>query len=120
MYCRTCGSKMNENAELCVKCGVRKNVGTEYCQVCGAKTTASMTNCKKCGAKLKKAISTEQLKKTAVNKISTGKETLSTVLLILGAALFVLGMIVAFTAGNAMCAILGGFLFGLGIRFRKK
>ena len=23
MYCRTCGSKLNDNAELCVKCGVR-------------------------------------------------------------------------------------------------
>lgn len=24
MYCRTCGSKINDNAEICVKCGVRK------------------------------------------------------------------------------------------------
>lgn len=114
MYCRTCGSKMNDNAELCVKCGVRKNVGTEYCQVCGAKTTANMANCKKCGAKLKKAITTEQLKKTAISKASTGKKTLSTVLIILGAILIVLGI----TVGTGFCAILGGTFLGLGIRFR--
>lgn len=46
MYCRTCGNKMNDNAEICVKCGVRKNVGSDYCQVCGARTTSSMVNCK--------------------------------------------------------------------------
>ena len=35
MYCRTCGNKMNDNAEICVKCGVKRNVGADYCQVCG-------------------------------------------------------------------------------------
>ena len=60
MYCRTCGNKMNDNAEICVKCGVKRNVGADYCQVCGARTTASMTNCKKCGAKLMKDYQTVQ------------------------------------------------------------
>lgn len=30
MYCRTCGNKMNDNAEICVKCGMKRNVGTDY------------------------------------------------------------------------------------------
>lgn len=76
-----------------------------------------MTNCKKCGAKLMKSMSTAQMKKKAVSK---GKKTLSTVLLVLGAILFVAGVIVAFTDGSVRAAILGGFLFGLGIRLRKE
>lgn len=68
MYCRTCGNKMNDNAEICVKCGVRKNVGFDYCQVCGARTTSSMVNCKKCGAKLMKAMSSTQVKKKLYQK----------------------------------------------------
>lgn len=131
MYCRTCGNKMNDNAELCVKCGVRKNVGTDYCQVCGARTTASMTTCKKCGAKLMKALSSAQIKKKAVSK---GKKTLGTVILVMGlivlfaacANLFV-GLTARSTYSSmssmstaSYCGIIGGFLTGLGIKLRKK
>ena len=131
MYCRTCGNKMNDNAEICVKCGVKRNVGADYCQVCGARTTASMTNCKKCGAKLMKAMSSAQVKKKAVSK---GKKTLGTVLLVIGIILLIatvvnLGM--GFTSRSdyqtvqhlgaaGRCAVLGGLFTGFGIRFRKK
>lgn len=66
MYCRTCGNKMNDNAEICVKCGVKRDVGNDFCQVCGAKNLTNMTNCKKCGAKLIRAISSSQIKNKAV------------------------------------------------------
>ncbi len=79
MYCRTCGNKMNDNAEICVKCGVKRNVGIDYCQVCGSRTTATMTNCRKCGARLMKAMSTTQMKKKVVSK---GRKTLGTVLFV--------------------------------------
>ena len=131
MYCRTCGNKMNDNAEICVKCGVKRNVGTDYCQVCGARTTASMTNCKKCGAKLMRAMSSTQVKKKAVSK---GKKTLGTVLLVIGIILLI--VMVAnigvgltsrsdYTAFNHLgaagrCAIIGGLFTGFGIKFRKK
>ena len=62
MYCRTCGNKINDNAEICVKCGVRRNVGEDFCQACGAKTVAGMTVCKKCGKKLMKSLSSAQMK----------------------------------------------------------
>ena len=131
MYCRTCGNKMNDNAEICVKCGVKRNVGADYCQVCGARTTAAMTNCKKCGAKLMKAMSSAQVKKKAVSK---GKKTLGTVLLVIGIILLiamVLNLGVAFTSrsdyttvqhlgGAGRCALLGGLFTGFGIRLRKK
>lgn len=131
MYCRTCGNKMNDNAEICVKCGVKRNVGADYCQVCGARTTAAMTNCKKCGAKLMRAMSSAQVKKKAVSK---GKKTLGTVLLVIGIILLIATVVnlgVGFTSRSdyqtvqhlgaaGRCAVLGGLFTGFGIRFRKK
>lgn len=131
MYCRTCGSKMNDNAEICVKCGVKKNVGNEYCQICGTRTTANMTSCNKCGAKLLTAMSSTQIKKTVVSK---GKKTLGNVLLVLGIILLVITVantFVGFMTGGlysaidnlsdvSMCVLFGGFFTGLGIRYRKK
>ena len=131
MYCRTCGSKMNDNAEICVKCGVKRNVGSDFCQVCGAKTLANMTNCKKCGAKLMKAMSSAQIKKKAVSK---GKKTIGNILLVLGVILLIAmiaNTFVGFTsrstyssmnslAAAGRCAVLGGLFTGFGIRFRKK
>ena len=86
MYCRTCGNKVNDNAEICVKCGVRKNVGTDFCQVCGTRTLAGMTSCKKCGAKLITAMSSAQVKKKAVSK---GRRILGTTILVLGVILLI-------------------------------
>lgn len=131
MYCRTCGSKMNDNAEICVKCGVRRNVGTDYCQVCGARTTSAMNNCRNCGAKLMKAMSTAQVKKTAVSK---GKKTLGTVLLVIGIILLIAAVInlgvgitsrsyyntVSHLGAVGRCAILGGLFTGFGRKFRNK
>lgn len=131
MYCRTCGNKMNDNAEICVKCGVRKNVGSDYCQVCGARTTSSMVNCKKCGAKLMKAMSSTQVKKKAVSK---GKKTFGTILLVLGIILLFAAVInfgSGFTSGSSYssynslnaagrCGVLGALFTGFGVRLRKK
>lgn len=55
MYCRTCGNKMNDNAEICVKCGCRPLIGREFCQVCGAPTTERQELCIKCGSMLKQS-----------------------------------------------------------------
>ncbi len=72
---------MNDNAEICVKCGVRRFVGHDYCQICGARTTENMKTCPKCKAVLKSAMSTQQIKNTAIKK---GSSVLSKVLLVLG------------------------------------
>ena len=81
MYCRTCGNKMNDNAEICVKCGVRRFVGYDYCQICGSKTSENMKTCPKCKAVLKSSMSTNQMKKTAISK---GTKALKKGLLIFG------------------------------------
>lgn len=62
MYCRTCGNKVNDNAEICVKCGCKPLIGKEFCQICGAKTTAQQQVCTKCGSKLKSIMTTTQKK----------------------------------------------------------
>lgn len=53
MYCRVCGTALNEKAEICVKCGCRPLNGNEFCQECGAKTTEKQEMCVRCGCMLK-------------------------------------------------------------------
>lgn len=52
MFCRNCGSKMNENAVVCVKCGAAKNGGNSYCPNCGKETNAGAAACLNCGCSL--------------------------------------------------------------------
>ena len=35
MYCKNCGSKMDDIAVICVKCGAPKGQGFKYCMECG-------------------------------------------------------------------------------------
>ena len=53
MYCRICGNKVNDKAEICVKCGCRPLSGKDFCQNCGARTLAQQAVCTKCGIGLK-------------------------------------------------------------------
>lgn len=95
MYCRTCGSKLNDNAEICVKCGVKKNVGTNYCQVCGAKTTADMKNCSKCGGKLFFALSSSQMKEKTISK---GKKVVGNFFFVIGVLIILVGFVLMITS----------------------
>lgn len=52
MYCRECGSVVNDKAEICVKCGCRPNIGHSYCQECGSPTKEKQEVCIKCGCRL--------------------------------------------------------------------
>lgn len=60
MYCRNCGSLLNDKADICIKCGCRPLNGTEFCQECGAKTNEKQEVCVKCGCWLK-SMKTESL-----------------------------------------------------------
>lgn len=55
MYCRTCGNKLNDGADVCMNCGCVPQKGHSYCQNCGAETTENQDICVKCGCKLKNA-----------------------------------------------------------------
>ena len=52
MFCRNCGSEMNENAAVCVKCGISKGEGVSYCPHCGKETNADAAVCLSCGCSL--------------------------------------------------------------------
>lgn len=81
MYCRTCGNKVNDNAEVCIKCGCKPLIGKSYCQNCGTKTTAQQVMCTKCRATLKSTTT-----KSGQNQADRGK-------LILGKALIGIGIV---------------------------
>lgn len=49
MFCRNCGSEMNENAIVCVKCGVAKNTAANFCPSCGNPTNPEAVVCVNCG-----------------------------------------------------------------------
>ncbi len=55
MYCRNCGTLLNNKAEVCVKCGCRPLNGNNYCQECGAETSYKQEICTRCGCRLRSA-----------------------------------------------------------------
>lgn len=52
MFCRNCGSEMDNLASICVKCGVAVNVGNKYCANCGSPVMPGAAACTTCGASL--------------------------------------------------------------------
>lgn len=68
MYCRECGSQVNEKAEICLNCGTRPLNGTNFCQNCGAETSSEQEICTKCGVKLIKKVSSKEDNPTVLLK----------------------------------------------------
>ncbi len=66
MYCRNCGSEMNENAVVCVKCGVAKGMGNSYCPNCGKETDPNAAFCINCGCALTNMAAVNSVTSTAV------------------------------------------------------
>ncbi len=50
MYCKNCGSEVDDLASVCVKCGVAKGEGNNYCYNCGNTTDPNADFCIHCGA----------------------------------------------------------------------
>lgn len=82
MYCRVCGNKISDNAEVCIKCGCKPLIGKSYCQNCGAITTAQQVMCTKCKSNLKSVA-------TKNNQTNKGSSKFGKVLIILGIILLV-------------------------------
>ena len=49
MFCRNCGSEMDNAAAVCVKCGVAAGNGAKYCHNCGAESAPGAAVCTSCG-----------------------------------------------------------------------
>ncbi|MFD2626874.1 RDD family protein [Salibacterium salarium] len=52
MYCRECGSTVNQHNNYCMSCGFRPNQSSNYCQSCGEETKAHQEMCVNCGEML--------------------------------------------------------------------
>lgn len=131
MYCRTCGKKLMENAEVCVNCGCKPLIGRAYCQNCGAKTIERQELCTQCGARLKSTMTVAQKKETAENAIV---KIIGTVLLVFGCLVMIGFLINGFLALTAdylyeqmdslssagTCALVGVPCIAGGIALRKK
>lgn len=55
MFCKNCGSQMNDNAAFCVTCGAAAGQGNAYCGNCGNEVAPGAAVCLKCGAMLNMA-----------------------------------------------------------------
>lgn len=62
MYCRNCGSAMDNQAVVCVKCGVGRGVGVNFCPNCGQQTQPGAAVCINCGVGLQAPIVSSQQK----------------------------------------------------------
>lgn len=103
MYCRNCGSDMDDRAVVCVKCGVRAGDGLSYCQNCGSETTPNAVVCTRCGAALLQPVPAYGQKSRLVAGL------LGIFLGGLGVHNFYLGYI-----GKAIAQIALSFCFGIG------
>lgn len=100
MYCKNCGSQMDDKAVVCVQCGAEKNAGNRYCANCGGETGEYAAVCVHCGVPLKKA---------AAGKSRLAAGLLGIFLGGLGIHNFYLGFV-----GKAIAQILLSFCFGIG------
>ena len=85
MYCKNCGSKMDDLAVICVRCGVPKGQGVKYCRECGSEISPLKDTCGSCGC---------SIVYNALNRGSSNTNTLSIVGLVLGIASLVLLFII--------------------------
>lgn len=49
MYCKNCGSAIDQNAAVCTHCGVPVGQGTNYCGNCGTELQPGAAVCMSCG-----------------------------------------------------------------------
>ncbi len=49
MFCKNCGSAVNDNQVVCLSCGCAVGTGTTYCANCGGELAPNAFACMKCG-----------------------------------------------------------------------
>ena len=54
MFCRNCGTQMNDNQAICLNCGVKTGEGNTYCPNCGNQVAPDAEVCMNCGVSVKK------------------------------------------------------------------
>lgn len=51
MFCKSCGTYMEDSYNVCQNCGARKGTGTSFCEGCGKVRQVGQAFCDNCGAK---------------------------------------------------------------------
>lgn len=87
MFCRNCGTQLDDKAVACVKCGVNPRAGVSYCSNCGKPTPPTAVVCLTCGVALTGGVGSNP---RASNKIAAG--ICGILLGALGVHKFILGM----------------------------
>lgn len=49
MFCKSCGSVLNDEYNICPECGTKKGEGTAFCESCGSARKPGMMFCAECG-----------------------------------------------------------------------
>lgn len=86
MFCRNCGTQLDDRAVACLKCGANPRAGVSYCWHCGKSTAPAAVVCVSCGV----ALSAVRINLRAENKIAAG--VCGILLGSLGIHKFILGM----------------------------
>lgn len=86
MFCRNCGTQLDDRAVACLKCGANPRAGVSYCWHCGKSTAPAAVVCVSCGV----ALSAVSHNPRAENKIAAG--VCGILLGSLGIHKFILGM----------------------------
>lgn len=86
MFCRNCGTQLDDRAGACLKCGANPRAGVSYCWHCGKSTAPAAVVCVSCGV----ALSAVRINLRAENKIAAG--VCGILLGSLGIHKFILGM----------------------------
>lgn len=53
MFCKNCGTEINESAAVCLTCGFAKGTGDKFCANCGKELNPGAAICVACGAAVK-------------------------------------------------------------------
>ena len=77
MFCKNCGSKLDDDAIFCTNCGIKISDITivKYCKNCGNAVEEDAVFCTSCGSKLKEDVEKTSLDKGIKEKQTDEKET---------------------------------------------
>ena len=75
MFCRNCGSEMNDNQAICLKCGVETGKGSSFCSNCGKPVNEQAAVCLNCGVAIKS--SEEKANKIGNTQYLNGKDKIT-------------------------------------------
>lgn len=117
MFCRNCGTQLDDRAVACLKCGANPRVGVSYCWHCGKPTAPPAVVCVSCGV----ALSPVSHNPRAENKIAAG--VCGILLGWLGVHKFILGMtgagltmlLVSIVGGILTCGIAAWVMWIIGL-----